>query len=326
MSTIFDIFAICLGAIVLFDVFITVFTASSSGPLTRWWNSVMWKGLLFVHKRRRVHTLLALAGPFMLVVTILLWYALLGLSLFISLAAHPGSVIDSATDLPVNLLQKFYFVGTTITSLGYGDLIPSGPPWTVICTLCTLMGTVVITISLSYVLSVLMAAIEGRKLAQSIFSLGSTVPEIISNVRLHEDRNSLKNYILNISSEIDSQALKHLAYPILKFFHAKRPESSISMAVLLLSDTFFVLKIVPENLRPPIGVQKVVQGSISNYLGFRGRSLREEGEIPQYLIEAAYEVGGPKETNQEDQEALADYAPTRNKIVALCREDGWLDP
>lgn len=171
MQTLIDIACTLLIAFVLWDVFITVFSPGGAGPLTGFWTERVWKSLLVIHRQRPIHRLLALAGPHMLLCGILLWYTLSGAGLFFLLSAHPESVVTSITGKQADMVQKLYFVGTTITSLGYGDLVPQSAPWSVICTLFTLAGTIVLTISLSYVLSVLMASVERRRTAHSIYGL-----------------------------------------------------------------------------------------------------------------------------------------------------------
>jgi hypothetical protein len=323
MERILYIASVILVALTLWDVFITVFSSSGAGPLTRFWSQRVWNGLLFIHRRWPLHRLLSLIGPLILLGSILLWYALLGLGVFLAFAASPDSVINTNTGTPVDLLGKLYFVSNTISSLGYGDLVPSSFPWTLVSTVATLAATVVLTVSLSYVLSVLSAAIERKKLAQGIFGLGRTVVEIIERARLSEAEDSLKNYVLSLSSETDHQALKHLAYPILKFFHAKRADLSPARALLLLADTFFILGIVPEEHRPPVGVQQLVESSISNYAEFASTRLvplPSPGHYPEHLLDAARLFGVEEAVFKHAFEA---YLPRRNRLVALCREDGW---
>ena len=101
-----------------------------------------------------------------------MWYALLGLGIFLVFTVPPDSVINHNTGASVDLLSKFYFVSNTISSLGYGDLVPSSFPRTLMSTVATLAATVILTVSLPYVLSVLSAAIERKKLAQGTLVWG----------------------------------------------------------------------------------------------------------------------------------------------------------
>lgn len=322
--------AIALIALTLWDVFITIFSADGAGPITRFWSGLLWGGLLRIHRRRRIHRLLSLAGPFILLASILLWYVLLGVGLFLVFAAHPDSVVNNNTGLPVDLSEKVYFVSTTISSLGYGDLVPSGFPWTLASTLATLAATAVITVSLSYVLSVLSAAIERRKLAQAIFGLGKTIPDFMGQAWPDGSHHPLHGHLVTLASEIDHQGLKHLAYPILKFFHATNPELSPARALLLLSDSFFILGIAPPERQPPAGVRRLVESSVAGYVEKSALDLvtpepeeEEEEEVPERFLRAAREAGGLRPGDSDFSRALAEYLPLRARLVALAREDGW---
>lgn len=318
--------AAVLVTFVLWDVFVTIFSLSGAGPLTSRWTRVVWSALLFVHRRRPIHRLLSVAGPAMLFSTIIIWYALLGAALLMAVMAHPDSVINNNTGESVGAVEKLYFVTTTISSLGYGDLVPSRLPWTVVCTTASFLATVVLTVSLSYVLSVLAASIERRSLAQGIYGLGSTAPEIIDNARLHVSKDSMKEYVAGLCSGVSSQAMKHLAYPVLEYFHTPKPERSASRAVLLLSDAVFLMKLLPKNQQPPIGLIRLANSSLDSYVvlarsGF-GTSLPESQGLG-HLREAARQLelreGGAVDFNR----ALAEYLPRRQQLVEICQGDGW---
>jgi hypothetical protein len=312
--------------ILLSDMFITVFSGNGAGPLSKAWYQMIWRGLLAIHERRPIHRLLSLAGPFMLIASILLWFSMLGGALFLALAALPGSVVNNLTGEPANLLETAYFVSTTVTSLGYGDQVPSGFPWTMASTISTLGGTIIITISLSYVLAVLAAAIERRKLAQGIFGLGETAPEMAEHAKLHDPHQSLKFHVLSLTSEIDHQALKNLAYPILKYFHSPRAGLSLTRAILLLSDTFFVLGILPEGKRPPAGLLHIVDNSIARYVELGKTRLASRGTHqpqPAHLIETARALGATSGANEGLEIALTNYLPRRDLLIEICLEDGW---
>ena len=308
------------------DMFITVFSGSGAGPLSRNWYRLVWRGLLAVHERWSIHRLLSLAGPFMLLASFLLWYVMLVVALFLALAAQPGSVVSDATGEPASLLDLAYFASTTVSSLGYGDQVPSGFPWTIASTISTLGGAIIITVSLTYVLAVLAAAIERRKLAQGIFGLGESAPEIMEHAQLHDPQQSLKVYVLNLSSEIDHQALKLLAYPILKYFHSPRAGLSLGRGVLFLSDTLFFLSAQPEAKRPPLGLLHVLDSSIARYVelsNLKSASKVEEQPQMDHLRETADEVWATGEAPEQFNTALKQYLSRRDRLVEICRQDGW---
>ncbi|SDS11287.1 hypothetical protein SAMN05216421_0929 [Halopseudomonas xinjiangensis] len=323
MAIVLTLLAVVLAAVILWDQFVTVFSTSGAGPLTRFGMRHVWHSLLFVHRRRRMHRVLAFAGPFLLLLSIVLWYLLFGFAVFLAFAAHTGSVIDSTTDVPANNIETLYFVNTTISSLGYGDWVPSGFPWTFVGTLATLAATIVLTVSLSYVLSVISAAIQRRALASGIFAMGSSVSEVIEHLRLDDPEASLKNYLLSLSSTIDSVALQHLAYPVLKYFHSARVDLSPARAVLLLSDTLFVMSVSDSKM--PAGVVSVVRSSIDNFAKYSRAetgSAQTASSFPGFLKQLSIDRGIPADVVAAEFEA---YSKVRAGLVALTSEDGWLE-
>jgi hypothetical protein len=201
--------------------------------------------------------------------------------------------------------------------------VPSGPPWTLVSTLATLMATIVLTVSLSYVLSVVSAAVERRALATSIFAMGQNEEEIIRNANLHDPQGSLKNYLLTISSTIDQQALRHLAFPVLKYFHTTQPGLSPARAVLLLSDTLFLLQL--QESRSLKGVTRVLRSSIDNFVEFTraGNELAGsvDGEMDRLSgVAMTLQIGLDR---AQFASAYQDYLCHRARLLALCEEDGW---
>lgn len=322
MAIVLTLLAVVLAAVVLWDQFVTVFSTSGAGPLTRFGMRHVWNSLLFVHRRRRMHRVLAFVGPFLLLLSIVLWYLLFGFAVFLAFAAHTGSVIDSTTNFPANNVETLYFVNTTLSSLGYGDWVPSGFPWTFVGTLATVAATIVLTVSLSYVLSVVSAAIQRRALASGIFAMGSSVSEVVEHLRLDDPEASLKNYLLNLSSTIDSVALQHLAYPVLKYFHSARVDLSPARAVLLLSDTLFVMSVSD---KMPAGVLSVVRSSIDNFAWYSRAdtgSAQTANSFPDFLKQLSIDRGIPADVVAVEFEA---YSEVRAGLVALTAEDGWLE-
>ncbi len=316
-----------LVAGLIWDSFITVFSARGAGFFTRFRTRHFWKVLLIIHRLRPIHRLLTLVGPFMLLATIIFWWVILGGSLFAALAAVSDSVINSKSGSGADFAEIVYFVGTTITSLGYGDLVASGAPWTYISSHAALAATVIITISLSYVLSVLAASIDRKTLAQNIYALGKNPSEIIEKLRKDEEKELFREYLLNLSSEINRIAHKHLAYPVLHFFHSPENERSAARAILLLSDSLFLLSRIPGERERSGGLLGVLMSSIVNY-----GNLADFKEVhpPAWECKADRVLDDAEKLdldteNSDFRKALDDYLPLRRQLVAICISDGWCD-
>lgn len=323
MEILLTLLAGLIAGVTLWDQFVTVFSTGGAGPLSQRACQGLWHVLLVIHRRRPIHRVLKYAGPAMILLSIVTWYLMLVLALFLLLVAHPGSVINNVSIASADAMETLYFTSTTLSSLGYGDWVPSGPPWTFVSTLATLLATIVITVSLSYVISVISAAVERRSLATGIFAMGKTEEEIILNASLHDPEGSLKNYLFSLSSAIDQQALRHLAYPVLKYCHATRAELSPARAVLLLGDTLFLLDL--EDSTSLKGITRVLRSSINNFAEF-SRAGTASAELADSEKNRLADVAATLELSSDDIEfdrAYQAYAPLRRRLISLCEEDGW---
>lgn len=326
MPVLLYLLAAVLFLLTAWDAFITIFSVSGAGPVTKWWTQWVWRGLLRFHHRRPIHRMLSLAGPAMLLTGIVLWYVAISASVFLLFAAENGSVINERTREPANLWEKFYFVCSTVSSLGYGDYVPPDFPWTLLAGLAAVAATMVLTVSLSYVISVVSASLGRKELAQQIFGLGESVPDLVRRSGFTQGDSSLKNHFLQLSSAITSHAHHQLAYPVLNFFHNARADHSPARAVLLLSDAFFVMQALPPDRRPPGGLNALMESSITSYIDLLLTGIvAPEGNQQDlsHLEKAVQDLGGPAEGEAALREKLEAYRPRRRKLVALCKEDGW---
>lgn len=323
--------AVAVLTLGFWDVFVTVFSTRGGGPLTSLWTRTLWRVLLLTHRRAPIHRLLSYAGPFMLLSVILVWYGVLDVGWYLLFAADPASVIVSDTGAAATLLQKAYFVGSTVSGLGYGDFVPSRFPWTIFSNIASLSGTIIVTASLSYVLTVLSAGVERKYLAEGIFGVGKTVPEFIRHVWAGKSKGALDNHILRLASDIDRHAHKHLSYPLLHFFHSPDPTQSPSRAVLLFSDAMFLMNHgVATGHQPPKGMSRVADSSFENYADFADAGLALPGHVdrepPEYLtVGTLRELGLPPASEPEFQQELAAYASRRDRLIAVCQGDGWFE-
>jgi|GEM_PF-1885231 len=326
MKLVLEIGAVLLFVWVLYDLFITVFKMSGAGPLTRLWTRGVWRVLLGVHRWKPIHGVLSFAGALMLPAGILLWYLLLAGSCFILFWLNPGSVVNGSTGAVVGEASRiFYFVNTMLTGLGFGDLIPAGMPWTWFGIFSTLISTMLITVTLSYVLAVLSAAIERRKLARSLYGLGEDPAEVVENAFPEAGGVSMDSYFVTKSEEILEQALKQKAYPILKFLHSSHRRDSPCGALLMLSDAFFLVGHLPDSRRKPApGVQRLVTTAIRHYVEGAARPVCEpppEMVSHQELERAVDRLGIQR--GKDFEQALNIYRDHRRHMLGLCREDGW---
>jgi hypothetical protein len=266
-------------------------------------------------------------GPVLMLLSIILWYVLLASCVFLVFLQSSLSVVHSSNNVPAEPLERFYFVAATLSTIGYGDMVPAGFPWTLLATASTLVVTIVMTVSLSYVLAVISAALERRQLAQGVMGLGGNVAEVLRETELASGDGTLDDHLREIARDLDRQSLKRLAYPVLEFFHAPELKDAPSRAVLLLSDAVFVMRHKPLDSRPPEGILRIVERSINNYIDRALTNLiepKDEDPRPDDLLQAVKQEPSIDTDAPEFQASLNQYLDNRRRhLCNICREDGW---
>ena len=327
------------------DVFLTILGQRGGGPLTNLWTRWVWRGLLAIHERRRIHGVLALAGPAMTVGAILVWYALLTAGWTSLFAARAGAVVVNATGLDTTLIERLYFVGATLSGTGYGDLVPSHFPWTLMANVSTFTATFVVTTSLSYLMPIIAAALERRQLARHIMTIGDTPREIVHNSWTQGNGRVMESYWMDLLGRLNTHAQKHRVYPMLYYFHASDPEYASTRAVLCIADaTFLIQQAAREpssdkdetgsDPRPPPGFFVLARNALEHYASLKHAGL-VEGDLdgrhadgsaigmPPPEPEDLIAIGLRPVDDEQFRDAFERYKPLRDQLVALCAEDGW---
>lgn len=157
-------------------------------------------------------------GTTILVTIIVMWTFLLwaGWSLFFLI--DPGSVVLAETGKPAELLEVFYFTGYTLITLGNGEYRPEGAFWQLATLAAATTGFFVITLSITFLLSVLPAVVEKRQLSSYLASLGMSPKEILTAHWDKENCQRLTRHLSNVNDSLSRVAQQHLAYPVLHYF------------------------------------------------------------------------------------------------------------
>ena len=99
--------------------------------------------------------------------------------------------------------------------------MPSDGVWPILTDIATFIGLFIVTLSITYLVSLVSAAVSRRALAPEITIYGETGQEV---VHAHWDGERLSQQLPSTIQALTSQLLQvtqqHLAYPVLHHFHA----------------------------------------------------------------------------------------------------------
>lgn len=145
------------------DVLWSTLSTSGDGIISRYVASGVWRIALKAHRRVHSHRLLDATGPLIVVAIVLVWIVLMWSGWFLIFVASPQAVLNTATQTPAGLIDRAYFVGFTLFTLGMGDFSGATPWWRVLTTIASINGLSAITLALAYLLPVVDAATAKRQ-------------------------------------------------------------------------------------------------------------------------------------------------------------------
>lgn len=321
--------------VTLFDALCTTIAVSSGGPLTTRLAYGLSKGALRWHhrrersgRRRESRRLLARIGFIILISVVSTWILLLWTGFMLLFSADSQAVVSATTGAPATFWERLYFIGFTVSTLGLGDFVPQGSLWRIATTLASLSGLFLMTLSITYFVPVISAVVEKRQLAASIAGLGLTPQEIMRGGWDGQGLDSLEQPLVNLAGSIEMHAQRHLAYPVLHFFHSAEKRTAIGPRVAALSEALQLMRRLPAEAQPPPASMRMARNAIDGFLDtlqstFVRRS--EQGEEPEWpTVEALCDAGLPvADTASTDELNAEEIRRRRHLLRTLVEDDGW---
>ena len=241
VNVVFGILGFFILVVVMGDVVKTTLSTKGAGILTGWVAGRLWDASLWLHRRRPSHRLLSYVGMTILVFIISLWTFLMWLGWSLVFQLVPGAVVLAASGEPASFFETFYFTGYTLITLGNGEYRPEGSWWQFMTLLASTTGFFVVTLSITFLLSILPAVVVKRQTASYIASLGLT-PEAIVSGQGGKGCDALVAHLPNLNSSIGSLAQLHLAFPVLHYFHATDRRTALPLRIAALDEALSYLQ------------------------------------------------------------------------------------
>lgn len=321
---------ILLGALVLALVFVDVLRVTmgeGSGLLTRRVARWMWRAFLYLHRRNKRLHFLSAAGTVILLLNVILWVVLLWTGWVLVFSGAERAVVHVRTQGAAGFWERVYFTGFTIFTLGTGDYVPNGPFWQVLTDVASASGLFLVTLSISYLIPVIQAFTQKRRLAVQVASLGQTPVEILLNTYDGTSWQPLGEYLVGLTNELAKLEQRHLSYPMLHYFHSRNPVESSALRVTALDEA---LTIVEYGMSEPVrelahGYYQPSRRMIANFLDTLEEVFIEPAAEapPPPPLDVLRERGIPVVEEDVFQERVDALAGRRRLLYALVENDGW---
>lgn len=221
-----------LVLVALRDVFDTLFHPHGSGIVSQALIRGVWRGMRTA--ARGNHVVLSLAGPVAFITVIAAWGALVivGFAFILWPQFPDGFVTGAGVDLGDSgwYTDALYLSMVNLTSLGYGDIVPTGELLRFAGPLETLIGLGLLTASISWILFLYRVLSDYRSLSHEISLLQEA--ERRSGTRLEEIEPAVAARVLaDLTSRLVAVRDDLVHSPIAYYFHP--PDARHALPVLL---------------------------------------------------------------------------------------------
>lgn len=305
-------------------IWTTLWVNGGGGPITSGVERAVWPLLKALSGERRRS--LAAAGPIILIFTIAAWVLLIWAGWFLVLISDPAMVVSSASKLPAEWTERLYFAGYTIFTLGNGGFQPASHAGQIATVLASGTGLFAITLAITYLLSVISAAVSARALASQVSTLGEKPAEVIAASWNGRDYSDLRYPLQTLTQQLAQFGQQQLAYPVLQYFHAYREANSPFVALLRLEQIVAIAEHgVPAAGRPPQLLLKATRSSIDQIVQVLPERFtkRANDHLPLPDLSPLASQGLPVLTAGEFGKGLESRDQTRRAIASLIGSHGW---
>jgi hypothetical protein len=319
--------ALGIGVILLAmtDIFLTTLTTRGAGPISSVLGEGLWRTMLRLHRRRPAHHLLNIGGPGIMVCIVSLWVLLMWTGWALIFNAWDGAVVDATTGEPADMWARVYFAGFNLFTLGLGDYRPQGAIWQIATALTSINGLLTITLAITYLVPIVAAAAEKRRLASLIAGLGATPADILRRSWDGKSFGALDQHLLALGPMISQQAQQHLAYPVLRYFHSTDPKAALAPRLASLDEALHFLRLaVAPHVRLHPTVIEPTAAAIATFLALTtGKTWRAKAPPPPPSLADLAATGIPLAAPDKFERSVSECADRRRLLLGYVESDGW---
>lgn len=262
-------------ALAAFDIYRTVLSSNDSrGPIESSLSRGVWAVFRSIGKRTGAQPKLAEAcGPVLVATLLALWSAFLILGF--ALVYWPRLEIDVGSSSHSSIRSfdyALYFSGFTLTTLGVGDLYPTSG-WTRILTVIQAwLGFSMLTLSVSYILSVYQAVRQDNALATSLDALSGGTGSSVELFKRLQPPAEIATIMNELRVSIVQLYTAHQQYPVIHYFQRSDLKYSVVRMFFLALDYTSLRLSTPEHRADPTtrALEVVLQETL---MGFKEMML-----------------------------------------------------
>ena len=239
-----------LIALVAYDVYATILHARGrGGPLSESLNRTIWRlarAAAFVLPRPRRHRLLNTVAPALMPALIALYIVILifGFALIYLPRMPARFVIAEGAERAGPLVESLYFSGVTLTTVGYGDILPRTTAMRFVALAQGASGFALISLAVTYLITVYGALERKRAVALSFYHQAEEGADVAGFIAHHFVGGRFYGIeaTLRIAARDVQQLLEaHVEHPIIHYFHPVEVHKGMPRMLFLSLETCAVI-------------------------------------------------------------------------------------
>ena len=238
MQTFFIVAGLVLIVITFLDFFHSTLSGNGFGFFSGNVNRLL-NRIILLNKNRMIFEF---SGLVHLLFTTAVWLGLLFLGTFLIFSSGEEMVISANSNLPATYIERFYYTGYVLSTLGIGDFVPGSNLSRIFAATLSFSGFVLITTGLTYLLSVVQAVLKKKKLSFYISTLGEDIEELYQYFKQEDNLDSLLSDASEFRGQILENASSYLAFPMVDYFLTKDRKSALIVQLARLYDVLVVLQ------------------------------------------------------------------------------------
>lgn len=314
----------------LYDFMVTAFIPSGEGPLAARVNNGIFRLLFQLAGKDGRNSLLNYVGLFIIFSLSFTWVLMIWGGFVCIYAAFPESILQGEQKTPADLIEKIYYVGYTLSTLGIGDYVAGNDFWRLFTAFNSFIGLITITMAITYLVPVISSAIQKRSLSLYIAALGESAEQIVINSYNGRNFQAIDSQLSTLAGMIFTYTHNQLAYPILHHMHNANADENIALKIASLDEaiTLFTYH-VPAEQRPGALELQLIRRALTFYLHSIQQLPRSETAPPppdfarieqQTGVELIRTQGSPR------QELYRALDARRRLLAGQLEADGWQWP
>lgn len=241
---------VLLLLLVAADVYVTILDDRPRvGPLGDTINRTAWRAGLLVSRRlarARRHRFLNLIGPLLMPALLVVYLTLLVIGFaFIYYPRLPTQFRILRTPPVATISDAFYFSGMTLTTAGDGEIVPSAPLMRLAALGESASGVALISLAVTYLLTVYGALQRKRAIALSFYhqaSEGANVAGFISHHFVIDRFVGFEGVLRTAARDLQEMLESHIEHPVIHYFHTIEVYKSLPRVLFLALETCAVVR------------------------------------------------------------------------------------